>query len=236
MPDRERRMHPGRRALPAPLMPWPFAGLFGLVGIVGAIKTVWTASADRTLRYIAFGVAAFLLIGGIVLLRTAIRGWLQFQARMKREESAPGMPWLWSRRPWDPEKSLSLEPQRGVLQYGRFPFFLGSEVTGSLTLSGTLAASPRLALTVRHLEEEPVGSISGGRNAMNVYSSYEHRVEVEGRGGGPVAIQLPLPADPDLTIQFGPFNRYWALDVESVPPGGERATFLLPIYPSTTER
>ena len=231
----ERKKIPGRVGLRQRL-PWPFAGLFGLVGVFGAIKTLWMAEPE-SFRYatpLRYAVATVLAIGGVVLLRIAIRGLRDFQGRLQREEGSPDKPWLWSARPWDPENSLSLEPGVGVFKFDRFPYFFGNEITGTITLNGPLATSPRLLLTLRHLEEEPVKRLTGGTpSKMAIYSVYEHSVEVDGAREGSLPVRLPLPSwDPRFKIHFGPFNVYWVLDVETVPPGSERASFLLPIYPA----
>jgi hypothetical protein len=220
-----------RSAIERRALPWPFAALFGAVCVFGAIKSVWTAPAAGTFRLIAFAVAAALSVGGVVLLRMALRGFVKFQARIKRQENHPHEPWLWSRRPWDPEMSASLEPNQGVFRFGRFPFRLGGDVTGRLMLTGPLASASRLALNLRHMEEEPVPGIMGsGRQAMTVWSAWEHCVEVDGHGE--MTVQLPLPSDANLTSEFGPFSKYWVLDVETVPPSAARASFVLPVYPA----
>jgi hypothetical protein len=81
----------------------------------------------------------------------------------------------------------------------------------------------------------PVRSILGGRNAMTVFCDYEHRVELEEAGRNTHTVQLPLPADANLTSEFGPYSKYWVLDVETVPASAQRASFLLPVYPAVTE-
>ena len=222
----------GRFPVMNKLMPWPFAALFGVAGVVGSMKTVWSAPrSSDAFRYLAYAVALALAIGAIVLLRIAFRGLRDFNARLQREENHPHEPWLWSHRPWDPEKSPALDAKGGAFRFARFPFLLGDEVSGTLTLPGSLANAGRLVLNLRHMEEEPVRSVSGGRNAMTVFCGFEHRLEVDGTGGGDMPVRFPLPADSTLTTAFGPFSKYWVLDVESVP-AGERASFLLPVYPA----
>jgi hypothetical protein len=233
MQDESRKEFRGRRPLSGTEIPWPFMGLFGLVGVFGGIKFVWRewdTAGEGAFRYVLLAVGAVLVIGGAVLLRIALRGWSDFQRRSRLQENHPQEPWLWSRRLWDPAGAVSQELNGGVFQFERFPFRLGSDVSGEMTLAGPLAGAPRLALHLRHMEEEPVGSISGGRNVMTVYCDHEYRVEVIGPGAGALTVRLPLPADPALTSEFGPYCKYWVLDVESVPPTGERTSFILPVY------
>jgi len=223
--NREPRRLQGRQPLPQPLLPWPFLIGFSAMSVFGLVRHLFTyreaLAAGGSARTFALAFAGVIVAAGLGFFAAGWPGLRGFLERQRLEAERPKEPWAWSARPWDPEKSVA---PGGVFRYARYPFFLGGAVEGSLSLRGLLASAPVLVVTLRHLHEQSA-------RTRSVDCLYEDDVRIPTAADGEIPIRIPLPRDRDLTTVFSTSgDHYWVLDVEADPPGGERVTFLVPVY------
>lgn len=223
--NREPRRLAGRQPLPQPFLPWPFLIGFAAMSVFGLVRHLFTyraaLAAGGSGRTFALAFAGVIVAAGLGFFAAGWPGLRWFLARQRLETERPKEPWTWSARPWDPEKSVA---PGGVFRYARYPFFLGGAVEGSLTVAGSLASAPGLVVTLRHLEEH-------ASRTRTVDCLYEDDARVPTATDGEIPIRIPLPRDPGMTTTFTTSgDRYWVLDIEADPPGGERVTFLVPVY------
>lgn len=223
--NREPRRLQGRQPLPQPFLPWPFLIGFAGMSVFGLVRHLWSSrealAAGGSARTFALAFAGVIVAAGAGFLAAGWPGLRGFLARQRLEAERPKEPWTWSARPWDPEKCAV---PGGVFRFARYPFFLGGAVEGSLSLHGALASAPGLVVTLRHLHEQ------AARTRL-VDCLYEDDVRIPTVPGSEVPVRIPLPRDRDLTTVFSTSgDHYWVLDVEADPPGGERVTFLVPVY------
>jgi hypothetical protein len=121
-----------------------------------------------------------------------------------------------------------------LLRFARFPFLAGGTVDVSLPRFGQLALVPRLAATLRCIQERYETRGTGDDRSREVvyYALWAHTVEVTPSRRGDFEITFALPEDaPSSELSARP-ARFWELELASGPlPGPDySATFLIPVY------
>lgn len=130
----------------------------------------------------------------------------------------------------------------GGLRYGRFPFFIGEDLSVTLRPArelpvGTLKATLRCVL--ERFENRGTRTDPSPTAVAYEICSDEKTVTVPpgiaGRAPG-VDLAFHLPEDCPSTDLAGPPLVYWELEVRGEGPGADyEATFLVPVYPQRPE-
>lgn len=121
----------------------------------------------------------------------------------------------------------SLQFGKRQVRFGRFPFYLGADLTVTFDGGRKLSDTPLLA-TLRCIEERPLGGDSPGLDCYEVYC--DQRVCTTDTNGQ-AAVFFPLPADAPETCLSRKIPTYWELIIKAQGTNtGYEGLFLMPIY------
>jgi hypothetical protein len=124
------------------------------------------------------------------------------------------------------------------LHFARFPFRPGDSVEAGLEAGRKIVTAPKIALTLRYIEEvmETTGSGKNRSTTQVLYCLHEVKQElVAGQFDAgsdleiPISIRLPRGDYSNRLLETP--RRYWELEVKAETPGIDYdARFLLPVY------